>query len=87
VAECQAEALLFQELLLTEWTAASILLLTSWVNDRLYVGQLLANLCGYLLAGARCARPHVLSDADRRWVSMDIDIDELETSTSSAANF
>jgi hypothetical protein len=55
MAECQAEAPLFEELLLTKWVAASNLLLISWVSDRLYVGQLLANLCGYLLAGARCA--------------------------------
>jgi hypothetical protein len=66
VAECQAEAPLFHELLLTKWVAASNLLLTSWVSDRLYVGQLLANLCGYLLAGARCARPSALLHADRR---------------------
>jgi hypothetical protein len=79
MAECQAEALLFQELLLTKWVAASNLLLTSWVSDRLYVGQLLANLRGYLLAGARRARPRALIHADRRWVSTDIDNSGLES--------
>jgi hypothetical protein len=41
-------------------------LLTFEVSHRLYVDQVLANLCGYLLAGARYARPQVLPNADRR---------------------
>jgi hypothetical protein len=87
MAECQAKAPLFRELLLTKWTATSNLLLTSRVNDCLFIAQLLANLCDCLLADARCARPRVLRDADLRWVSTDIDIDGLEASTSGDASF
>jgi hypothetical protein len=65
--------------LLARCATAGNLLLTSLVSDRFYVGQLLANLCGYLLAGARCARPRASIYADRQWISTDLDIGYLES--------
>jgi hypothetical protein len=62
--------------LIARCATAGNLLLTSLVSDRLYV-VLLANLFGYLLAGARCARPRASIHADRQWLSTDIDIDGL----------